>query len=96
MVIRIIRIARFLIILASRQRSLVFENLPLRQQLAIYRRTRPKPALRLSDPLFWVGLLLAWPDWIVGLGHRQTPHGLAWHCRACHGGAATQAARYSR
>jgi hypothetical protein len=59
MVVRVIRIARLLIILASRQRSLVFENLALRQQSAIYHRTRPKPALRWSDRLFWVGLRLA-------------------------------------
>ena len=63
MVVRVIQIARLLIILAGRQRSLVFENLALRQQLAIYHRTRPKPALRWSDRLFWVGLQLAWADW---------------------------------
>jgi hypothetical protein len=36
MVVRVIQIARLLIILASRHRSLVFENLALRQQLAVY------------------------------------------------------------
>jgi hypothetical protein len=39
MVVRVIQIARLLIILASRHRSLVFENLALRQQLAANRRT---------------------------------------------------------
>jgi len=38
MVVRVIQMARLLIILASRHRSLVFENLALRQQLAVYRR----------------------------------------------------------
>jgi hypothetical protein len=51
------------IILASRHRSLVFENLALRQQVAVYHRTRSKPTVRWSDRLFWVGLRLAWPDW---------------------------------
>ena len=63
MVVRVIQMARLLIILASRHRSLVFENLALRQQLAVYRRTRSKPTVRWSDRLFWVGLRLAWSDW---------------------------------
>ena len=63
MVVRVIQIARLLILLASRHRSLVFENLALRQQVAVYHRTRPKPTIRWSDRLFWVGLRLAWTDW---------------------------------
>ena len=35
---------------------LALENLALRQQLAMYRRTQPKPVIRWSDRLFWVGL----------------------------------------
>ena len=62
MVARVIRIARLLIILASRHRSFAFENLALRPQLAVYQRTHPKPTVRWSDRLFWVGLRLAWPD----------------------------------
>ena len=86
MVVRVIEIARLLIIPASRHRSLVFENLALRQQLAIDRRTRPKPTFRWSDRLFWLGLRLAWPDWksawvivrpatVISWHHR----GFAWH-----------------
>ena len=63
MVARLIHLVRLAIVLASPHRSLVLENLALRQPLAVYRRTRPKPALRWSDPLFWIGLRLAWPDW---------------------------------
>jgi hypothetical protein len=51
MVVRVIQIARLLIILASRHRSLVFENLALRQQLAVHHRTRPKPIVRWSDAM---------------------------------------------
>ena len=36
------------------QRSLVFENLALRHQLAVLQRTAPRPRLRRSDRLFWV------------------------------------------
>ena len=63
MVAWIIRVVRLLIVLASRHRSLVLENLALRQQLALYRRTRPKPTVRWSDRLFWVGLRATWRDW---------------------------------
>lgn len=44
MVARVIHLIRLLIVLASGHRHLVLENLALRQQLAVYRRTRPKPA----------------------------------------------------
>jgi hypothetical protein len=63
MLVRVIQIARLLIMLAGGHRSLVFENLALRQQLAVYHRTRAKPTLGWFDRLFWVGLRLAWPDW---------------------------------
>jgi putative transposase len=81
MVVRVIQIARRLIILASRQRSLVFENLALRQQLAVYHRTRPKPIVRWSDRLFWVGLRLAWPDWKSALVIVRPETVVAWHRR---------------
>jgi hypothetical protein len=41
------------------QRSLVCENLALRHQLAVLRRTAPRPRLRRSDRLFWVLLSLS-------------------------------------
>ena len=81
MVARVIQIARLLIILASRHRSLVFENLALRQQLAVYHRTRPKPTVRWSDRLFWVGLRLAWPDWKSALVIVRPATVIAWHRR---------------
>jgi putative transposase len=81
MVVRVIQIARLLIILASRHRSLMFENLALRQQLAVYHRTRPKPTVRWSDRLFWVGLRLAWPDWKSALVIVRPATVIAWHRR---------------
>jgi hypothetical protein len=56
MVASIIHVVRALIVLASPHRSLILENLALGQQLAIYRRIAPKPAMRWSDRLFWLGL----------------------------------------
>ena len=81
MLARIIQIVRFLIILASRDRSLVFENLALRQQLALYHRTRPKPTVGWSDRLFWVGLRRAWPDWKSALVIVRPATVIAWHRR---------------
>ena len=45
------------------QRSLVCENLALRHQLAVLRRTAPHPRLRRSDRLFWVLLSRLWSGW---------------------------------
>jgi len=35
-------------------RSLLLENLALRQQLTVLKRKHPKPNLRVLDKLFWV------------------------------------------
>ena len=59
----IVRIVRLLIVLVGRHRGLALEVLALRQQLATYRRRQPKPTLRWSDRLFWIGLRAAWRDW---------------------------------
>jgi hypothetical protein len=40
--------------------SLVIENLALRQQLSILRRSRPRPRLRPLDRAFWVVLYRTW------------------------------------
>ena len=36
------------------RRSLLLENLALRQQLAVWKRQHPRPALGALDKLFWV------------------------------------------
>ena len=45
------------------QHALVLENLALRHQLAVLRRTAPRPRLRPSDRLFWVLLARLWHGW---------------------------------
>ena len=42
---------------------LALENLALRHQLAVYRRTAPRPKLRTTDRLLWVALAKVWPSW---------------------------------
>jgi hypothetical protein len=81
MVAWILRLVRLLIVLASRHRSLALENLALRQQLAVYGRTRPKPTMRFSDRLFWLGLRWAWPDWKSALVVVRPATVVAWHRR---------------
>ena len=44
-------------------RQLALENLALRQQLAVYKRTLTRPPLRRTDRLFWVALARAWAGW---------------------------------
>src|SRR6267143_2415783 len=44
-------------------RQLALENLTLRQQLAVYKRTASRPKLQQSDRLLWVWLSKVWPAW---------------------------------
>lgn len=43
--------------------ELALENLALRQQLAIFARTRPHSRLRWTDRLFWAWLSQVWHRW---------------------------------
>ena len=81
MVAGFIQFVRQVMVLASRHRSLVLQNLALRQQSAVYRRTRPKPAIRWPDRLFWIGLRRAWPDWKSALVVVRPATVVAWHRR---------------
>jgi putative transposase len=44
-------------------RSLMLENLALRQQLAVLKRKHPRPKLGPCDKLFWVAARCFWTDW---------------------------------
>jgi putative transposase len=45
------------------RRSLMIENLALRQQLAVLKRKQPRPRLGALDKLFWVVARRLWPQW---------------------------------
>jgi putative transposase len=60
LVLHLLRLLPFLI---GGHRQLALENLALRQQLAVYKRTAPRPRLRTVDRLFWVGLARVWIGW---------------------------------
>src|ERR1700730_9720782 len=52
-----------LVRLFRRRRSLLLENLALRQQLFTLTRRHPRPTLSLIDKLFWVIAGRVWSDW---------------------------------
>jgi transposase InsO family protein len=56
-------VLRLLPFLIGGHRPLALENLALRQQLAVYKRTAPRPKLRPADRLFWAGLARVWTGW---------------------------------
>lgn len=58
---------------------LAAENLALRQQLAIYERTRRQPRLKLRDRLFWIVLSRWWNDWWSALVIVQPATVCRWH-----------------
>src|SRR6266849_10287935 len=52
-----------LVRLLRARRSLLLENLALRQQLAVLKRRHPRPRLDLVDKLFWVAIRRFWSGW---------------------------------
>src|SRR5216117_1365898 len=63
MIILLIHLLRLLPFLFGGHRQLALENLALRQQLAVYKRTANRPKLQRSDRLLWVWLSRVWPAW---------------------------------
>jgi len=68
----------FLLVLRTR-RSLMLENLALRHQLAVLRRSSPRPRLRTSDRLFWVLLCRMWTGWADALSVVRPETVIRWH-----------------
>jgi hypothetical protein len=67
-------------VLISR-RSLVLENLALRQQLASYARARKRPWLKPSERAFWVALSRVWQGWRAPLAFVKPATVIDWHRR---------------
>jgi hypothetical protein len=63
MITLLLHVLRLLPFLFGGHRQLAVENLALRQQLAVYKRTTARPKLRTTDRLFWVGLARVWAGW---------------------------------
>jgi putative transposase len=53
----------FLVSGLKERRELALENLALRQQLAVFKRSHLRPQLRRRDRFFWTGLSQIWKNW---------------------------------
>ena len=63
MITLLLHLFRLLPVLCGGHRQLALENLALRHQLAVYKRTVTRPRLRRTDRLLWVGLARVWTCW---------------------------------
>src|ERR1017187_9406754 len=61
------------------RRGLLWENLALRQQLAVLKRKHPKPKLRVLDKLFWVAARRFWSEWKQSLIVVTPETVIRWH-----------------
>jgi putative transposase len=61
------------------RRSLLLENLALRQQLAVLKRRHPRPRLELLDKLFWVAIRRFWSGWQPSLIAVTPETVVRWH-----------------
>ena len=60
MITTLLHLLRLFPFLCGGHRQLALENLALRHQLAVYKRTVPRPRLRRTDRLLWVWLARVW------------------------------------
>jgi hypothetical protein len=71
---------RSLALICCGHRAVALENLALRQQLAVFRRTGPRPpVLRQRNRLCWVLLAQAWRDWRTALIVVRPDTVVRWH-----------------
>ena len=63
MITLLFHLLRLLPFLCGGHRQLALENLALRQQLDVYKRTIARPTIRLTDRLFWVVLARVCTGW---------------------------------
>ncbi len=67
----------------GRSRSdLIVENLALRQQIAVWTRTKRRPRLEPEDRILWVALRQSWPRWRDALAIVKPETVVRWHRRA--------------
>jgi putative transposase len=81
MITLLLHLFRLLPILCGSHRHLALENLALRQQLAVYKKTLRRPKLRPSDRLFWASLSRVWAEWRQALIIVTPDTVLRWHRR---------------
>ena len=67
MITTLVHLLRLFPFLCGGHRQLALENLALRQQLAVYKRTANRPKLRRRERLFWICLSRVWTGWRAAL-----------------------------
>jgi len=63
MITLLLHLLRLLPFFFDGHRQLAIENLALRHQLSVYKRTTTRPKLRATDRLLWAGLARIWAGW---------------------------------
>src|SRR5438132_10975091 len=63
MITLLLHVLRLFPFLCGGHRQLALENLALRHQLAVYKRTTTRPKLRTTDRLYWDWLARVWSEW---------------------------------
>jgi hypothetical protein len=81
MITLLLHLFRLLPVLCGSHRHLALENLALRQQLAVYKKTLRRPKLHPSDRLFWICLSRMWAEWRQALIIVTPDTVLRWHRR---------------
>src|SRR5664279_792011 len=61
------------------RRQLMLENLALRHQLIVLRRSAPRPRFENQDRLLWIVLRAVWSKWEKALVIAQPQTVVAWH-----------------
>jgi hypothetical protein len=79
MLAAVVVLLRSLRLICSGHRAVALENLALRQQLSVFRRTVRRPQIRTRERLFWVILARAWRDWRKALIIVQPDTVVRWH-----------------
>jgi putative transposase len=79
MLTAVVVLLRAIGLLCRGHRTVVLENLTLRQQLAALTRTATRPHLRRRDRLFWMLLRNSWRDWRSSLLIVRPDTVVRWH-----------------
>ncbi len=81
MILLLLHLLRLLPFLFGGHRQLALENLALRHQLAVYKRTVTRPRLCRTDRFFWVTLARVWAGWRQALAIVAPDTVLRWQRR---------------
>ena len=79
MLTAVLLLLRSIVLIGGGSRAVALENLALRQQVAVLRRTLQRPRLRARDRLFWLLLAQAWRDWRTALLIVRPDTVVRWH-----------------